>query len=173
MQTTMQTPVPASTIQALPAPKTLMGKAIGLHFFKELQAAGLSSLALSWTADTVNYPDGLAQADEDALIALYAAHDAAPRVADIRAAAIAQVRLLRAPIINVLDGMQSSANTANDQPKAQAIQAAKQGLKDLPQIDLSACTSADDCKRVVMTRYKEIAAALPADVRTAFSESRV
>lgn len=94
-----------------------------------------------------------------------------PSVADLKLQALALARSQRAPIINVLDGMQASALTATDLTKAQAIQTAKQGLKDLTKIDLSACTTADDFKSKIMTRYREIAAALPVDVRIAFAEA--
>lgn len=94
-----------------------------------------------------------------------------PSVADLKLQALALARSQRAPIINVLDGMQASALTAADLTKAQAIQTAKQGLKDLTKIDLSACQTADDFKRVIMDRYRQIAAALPVDVRIAFAEA--
>jgi hypothetical protein len=95
----------------------------------------------------------------------------APSLADLKEQALAQVRSQRAPIINVLDGMQSSANFKGETAKAAALETAKQSLKDLTKIDLSACVTADDFKAKIMQRYREVAAALPADLRIAFAEA--
>jgi hypothetical protein len=95
----------------------------------------------------------------------------APSLADLKAQALAQARLQRQPILSVLDGMQSSANFKGENAKAAALETAKQGLKDLTKIDLSACVTADDFKAKIMQRYREIAAALPADLRGAFAEA--
>jgi hypothetical protein len=94
-----------------------------------------------------------------------------PSVAQLKAQALAQTRIERAPIVNVLDGMQASALVKGDTAKALEIETAKQGLKDLTKIDLSACVTADDFKAKIMQRYREIAAALPADLRGAFAEA--
>lgn len=94
-----------------------------------------------------------------------------PKPSDLKDAALVRTRLQRQPILGVLDGMQSSALTKSDTTKAAVIETAKQGLKDLTKIDLSTCVTADDFKAAIMTRYREIAAALPVDVRIAFGEA--
>jgi hypothetical protein len=94
-----------------------------------------------------------------------------PTVAELKAQALAQTRMERAPIVNVLDGMQASALVKGDTTRALEIETAKQGLKDLTKIDLSACVTAYDFKAKIMQRYREIAAALPADLRGAFAEA--
>lgn len=81
---------------------------------------------------------------------------------------IDQARTIRQEIINLLDGMQASAMTLGNTARAQVIETAKQGLRDITKTDLSACTTADQMKAVIMLRYRVIASALPADVITAF-----
>ena len=95
----------------------------------------------------------------------------APSLTDLKAQALVQARLQRQPILSVLDGMQASALVKGESGKATAIEAAKQGLKDLTKIDLSACTTADEFKAVIMNRYRQIAADLPAELRIAFAEA--
>ena len=94
-----------------------------------------------------------------------------PSVADNVKAALAEARAMRQPIIVMLDGMQSSANTADDKPRAFAIQVAKRGLLDITKIDLTAHTTTTAMRAAIMLRYKAIAAALPADIRIAFAQA--
>lgn len=86
-------------------------------------------------------------------------------------AAVAQLRIERQPIIGILDGLQASALAAGDTLRASAIEQGKQGLRDITKINLSACTTPEECKAVILAAYKAIAAALPADVRLAFASA--
>lgn len=79
-------------------------------------------------------------------------------------------RAMRLPIISILDGMQSSALTDGDLDRAEAIEVAKQGLKDITKIDLSGCQSASEMTTLVLTRYAQIASALPISAVTAFAQ---
>ena len=91
------------------------------------------------------------------------------KLAAIPAAALAQVRTQRQPIIDILDGLQSSALATGNIDRAKAIEAAKQGLRDITKTDLSMCLTPDACKVVLLTAYKALAAQLPVDVRVAFA----
>ena len=80
------------------------------------------------------------------------------------------IRAERQKIIGVLDGLQASALAAADTATAVGIEAAKQGLRDLTQIDLSDCATQEDMKRKVMQAYHAIVAVAPAKVVLAFRE---
>lgn len=92
-------------------------------------------------------------------------------VVELKAAAIDKVRAERKLIMGMLDGMQASALSKTDAPRAGVIEAAKQGLRDLTKIDTATCVTAADFKALFLGRYKVIAGALPADVRLAFAEA--
>lgn len=81
-----------------------------------------------------------------------------------------QIRAERQPILSVLDGLQASYITRGDMPTAQVIEVAKQALRDITKVDLSACTTLAEMKVVVLARYAQIASASPA-LKTAFSEA--
>ncbi len=83
---------------------------------------------------------------------------------------LATARALRQPILGVLDGMQASALTTGDQARAVAIEAAKQGLKDITKVDLSACETEEDMRQAILLAYVGIAKALPGPVQMAFAE---
>lgn len=83
----------------------------------------------------------------------------------------AATRIQRQPIIAILDGLQSSAIVKGDMPRAVAIETAKQGLRDITDTDLSECVTFEDMRLQVKARYIELATALPADIRKAFSEA--
>lgn len=96
---------------------------------------------------------------------------AAPSHADLVEQAKAATRIQRQPIISVLDGLQSSAIVKGETIRALDIETAKQGLRDITDTDLSACVTYEDMRLKVKARYIELATALPADVRKAFSEA--
>lgn len=79
-------------------------------------------------------------------------------------------RQMRLPIIGILDGMQSSALTDGDLPRAKAIEAAKTGLKNITKVDLSGCSTADEMRAVMLAAYKAVAGAAPVEVQTAFAQ---
>ena len=91
-----------------------------------------------------------------------------PDLAALRAQALAQTRTERQPIIGILDGLQASALTAGNTTLAQEIESAKQGLRDITNVDLSACTSYEEMRLAVKARYAAIVAAAPATVVLAF-----
>lgn len=82
----------------------------------------------------------------------------------------AQIRAERQPILSVLDGLQASYITLGDMPTAILIETAKQALRDITKVDLSACETLADMKVVVMTRYAQIASASPA-LKSAFAQA--
>lgn len=85
--------------------------------------------------------------------------------------AINETRTLRQPILLVLDGLQSSALTLNQPERAQVIETAKQGLRDITKLNLSDCTTYEEMRAKVGAAYYALAAALPADIRQAFAEA--
>lgn len=94
-----------------------------------------------------------------------------PTQAQLWERAINEMRALRQPIILVLDGLQSSALTVGDTSRAQVIETAKQGLRNITKLDLSACTTYEEMRAKVGAAYYALAAALPADIRQAFAEA--
>lgn len=93
-----------------------------------------------------------------------------PTHAELVEQAIDQIRVERQPILGVLDGLQASANTKGEQAIADVIETAKQALRDLTKIDLSACETLADMKLAVLARYAEIASASPA-LKSAFAQA--
>lgn len=94
-----------------------------------------------------------------------------PTVADLIVKARAEIRVQRQPIIEILDGLQISALTKGELSRAQEIETAKQGLRDLTDIDLTECENYEAMRLKVKARYIQLATALPLDVRRAFSEA--
>ena len=94
-----------------------------------------------------------------------------PTLSELIVRARAEIRVQRQPIIEILDGLQASALTHGDTPRAQIIETAKQGLRDLTDIDLTDCLTYDAMRLKVKARYVELALALPADIRKSFSEA--
>ena len=84
--------------------------------------------------------------------------------------AVDTIRTERQKIIGVLDGLQSSALATADTTTAAGIEAAKQGLRDLTQIDLSDCATQEAMKLKVMQAYRAIVSTAPAKVVLAFRE---
>ena len=84
--------------------------------------------------------------------------------------AVSAIRAERQKIIGVLDGLQASALASADTATAVGIEAAKQGLRELTQIDLSDCATQEAMKLKVMQAYRALVAAAPANVVLAFKE---
>lgn len=93
-----------------------------------------------------------------------------PTHAELVEKAKAEIRIERQPIITICDGLQASFLTKGDLATATVIETAKQALRDLTKIDLSACTTYAEMKTVTLARYAQIASASPA-LKTAFSEA--
>ena len=108
---------------------------------------------------------------------------AAPTQLQLWERAINETRVLRQPILLVLDGLQSSALTivmaAVGEPeeieqakeRAQLIETAKQGLRNITKLNLSDCTTYEEMRTKVGAAYYALAAALPPDIRLAFAEA--
>jgi hypothetical protein len=94
-----------------------------------------------------------------------------PTHAELVAQAKEATRVQRQPIISILDGLQSSAIMHGDMTRAEVIEVAKQGLRDITNTDLYDCMTYEEMRLKVKTRYIELAIALPADIRKAFSEA--
>lgn len=105
--------------------------------------------------------------------------------ADLVARALVKMRAERAPILTVLDGLQASASAkafaaflAGDMATrdaqmllAQQIEAAKQGLKDAGNLDLSACVTYEDMRQAFKTYYGSLVAVAPMEVKLAFKQA--
>lgn len=86
-----------------------------------------------------------------------------------QAAAMQRLRDYRAPILNALSGIGFDALAAGDSATADAVQAARQGLKDITEWPaVLAATDDDSFDDAALGRYKELAAAAPEPVRVAF-----
>ncbi|MDQ0571473.1 hypothetical protein QFZ42_003307 [Variovorax paradoxus] len=94
-----------------------------------------------------------------------------PTLGELILRAIAEIRLQRQPIIEILDGLQASSLTKGEASRAQVIETAKQGLRDLTNIDLTACATYADMRLKVKAAYFALAAALPSDLRQAFKDA--
>ena len=95
---------------------------------------------------------------------------APPTRASLLKQATEQIRIERQPILGVLDGLQASYITKGDMTTATVIETAKQALRDLTKIDLSACETLADMKLAVLARYGLIASASPA-LKSAFAQA--
>lgn len=93
-----------------------------------------------------------------------------PTHAELVAQTLARARGARLPILSILDGLQASALTTGDTARATAIEAAKQGLRDITKTDLSACTTAEEMQAAIYAAYLAIAQAAPVEVKTAFAQ---
>ena len=94
-----------------------------------------------------------------------------PSIQELTLRAVAETRVQRQPIIEILDGLQASALTKGEATRAQVIETAKQGLRDITNLDLTTCTTYEEMRLKVKTAYFQLAAALPADLRLAFKEA--
>lgn len=93
-----------------------------------------------------------------------------PTHAELLKQAITQIRQERQPILGVLDGLQASYITKDDKATAIVIEVAKQALRDITKVDLSACETLAEMKAVVLARYAQIASASPA-LKSAFTQA--
>lgn len=92
-----------------------------------------------------------------------------PTHAELVAAVLAKARVLRVPILSILDGMQASAVANGSAALALQIETSKQALKDITTTDLSACTTRAEMENTILAAYQAICLAAPAQVRSAFN----
>ncbi|WP_431477843.1 hypothetical protein [Massilia eburnea] len=94
--------------------------------------------------------------------------------ADAASAYMTEVRETREAILNRLAGIGMAAVIAGDMSSANAIALARQSLLDLPSCPLVSSAmntkSLAKLEEAVKVRYKEIVAAVPLAVRTAFNQ---
>ena len=93
-----------------------------------------------------------------------------PAHAELIEIILKQARAERAPILSVLDGLQVSALVGGDAVKAQQIETAKQGLRDITAIDLSPYSTYEEMRQAVKLEYAQLVGAAPDDVRLAFKQ---
>ena len=79
-------------------------------------------------------------------------------------------RTLRVPIMTILDGLQSSANTNGNIALALQIEALKVGLRNITALDLSSAQTKEQALKLIVDNYKLLAAAAPASIRADFLE---
>lgn len=94
----------------------------------------------------------------------------APTLHEVKEQAKAMVRAARKPVFYTLAGMQSEALSMGDGATATAIVAIQQALRDLPDVDLSACTTAEAVGAAFMQAWEDIAELAPLHVASAFNE---
>ena len=125
---------------------------------------GLSIPKEPLNADYVRYLEWLAEGNTPGV-------PPQPTHAQLWERAIAEMRRLRQPILDVLDGLQASAVALSNTERAQVIETAKQGLRDITKLDLSACATFEEMGAVVMTAYASLVSTLPPDLKLAFKEA--
>jgi hypothetical protein len=92
-----------------------------------------------------------------------------PNIADLKSAAIKNVRVMRIPVFATLAGIQSQALANADTDTAKAISGLQDKLKALPDIDVSKCTTQSDIDAAFVAGWMAIVAAAPANVASAFN----
>jgi hypothetical protein len=92
-----------------------------------------------------------------------------PSHAELVEQALQAARKERQPILSVLDGLQSSALATGNGGMATLIETAKQSLRDITSLDLSACVTYEDMRQAFKARYAQLVAAAP-EVAIAFNE---
>lgn len=103
-----------------------------------------------------------------------------PDHAQLVAATISKAKQMRMPILQVLDGMQSSALTLGttvmwgDPPQSTAlalvIEELKTGIKALPDVvDLSQCATQQEMEASMLAAYYQLAQSAPQSVQSAFN----
>lgn len=102
---------------------------------------------------------------------------AVPSHETLVAATVAKAKQMRMPILQILDGMQTSALVTGatvlvdlePQPLAMVIEDLKTGIKQLPdQVDFSACSTREQMEDAVQAAYFALAYSAPAEVQSAF-----
>ena len=79
-------------------------------------------------------------------------------------------RTLRAPVMNILDGLQISALVNADAPTAQAVETLKVGLRNITSVDLTAATDRKTAILAMVTAYKNLAKTAPVAIKPTFSD---
>jgi hypothetical protein len=102
---------------------------------------------------------------------------AAPSHEALVAATVAKAKQMRMPILQILDGMQTSALVTGatvvvdlePRPLAMVIEDLKTGIKQLPdQVDFSACSTREEMEDAVQNAYFALASSAPTEVQSAF-----
>lgn len=100
---------------------------------------------------------------------------------EIKASVLARARMLRQPIMQVLDGLQASAIVTGEEvtvlvngvatlvPLKLAIETCKQQLRDITSVDLQNYTTREQMEEVLLQTYWAIAQAAPVEVQSAFN----
>lgn len=79
-------------------------------------------------------------------------------------------RSVRLDLFKILDGLQISALVTNDLTTAQAIEVAKQALRDITAtVDLSSLTTYADMEQAYILAYWQIRATVPLNIQSAFN----
>ena len=78
-------------------------------------------------------------------------------------------RSVRLDLFKILDGLQISALVTNDLTTAQAIEVAKQALRDITTtVDLSSFTTYEEMQQAFIYTYWQIRANVPQNIKSAF-----
>lgn len=91
-----------------------------------------------------------------------------PSMTEVKANVLDFARALRFPIVSILDGLQSSANTTGDITLALQIESLKVGLRNITATDLSAAQTKEQALKSIVDAYKLIAASAPASIKAYF-----
>jgi len=90
-----------------------------------------------------------------------------PTLTELRAAALADVRAMRAKFFPTLAGLQSEALARGNTADATAIAAVQQGCRDITLTDLSAGTTKAEIEAAFLAAWAAVAGPAPASVKLA------
>lgn len=128
------------------------------------------TFALDREDQVTQLPSGAVPITSEEFQAILATRQVAPTHAELVDSILKQARAERAPIMSVLDGLQASALVNGEIAKAQAIEAAKQGLRDVTALDLSGYSTYEEMRLAFKAHYAQLVAAAPDDVKLAFKQ---
>lgn len=118
-----------------------------------------------WPKDAVPISDE----EADAIRAVIAAANVPP-INSLKTNSIGKVKELRRVVFASLAGLQSEALASGDLETASGILPVQEALKNLPQIDLSACQTQADIDATFLAAWKSIVSITPLKVVSAFNE---
>ena len=92
-----------------------------------------------------------------------------PSLDSFKAAALTEVRALRAGLFPTLAGLQSEALARGNDADALAIATVQQGCRDITATDLTACTTKDEIDAAFLNAWLVIVGNAPTSVKVAFA----
>lgn len=133
-----------------------------------------NSTVITRLADGASIPADSANTDHAAYL-IWLSEGNTPEPADVpsldslKAAALTEVRDLRAGLFPTLAGLQSEALARGNTADAIAIAVVQQGCRDITATDLSACTTKEEIDAAFLNAWLAIVGNAPMSVKLAFA----